>query len=824
MGKAKKWKSVKKKFNTYINGTRGIISLFLALVMMPFLSLAVILVESARYQNAKQMVDELLDCVGLSTLAGYDAYLEERFGLLAISQETTPQETYERYLKENISALSNAFTYTKTSVSGEFPLSENNANTGVLNTQLLEFSEIIVLVEALEKGLDIEDLIEKLYEQLGLEELNKIAEATSAVADTASSVLDFTSAVKKMKTEKDAYEAQLGEYKAAAEDFRIKAEELIDALADAKAAITEEDEIDDIYEDEAVKAAAEACETARKTFETEAGEMATAVNNLRSAISAVSSGAKKIAENTSKADDAIDKMSKSSAQEKCTKEVSDWIVEIANEVTHNINLIVDATYDQDMLEQSRQLERQEELLQTVVCGELPGDDATKYYIDINTTAAQIKNDFATVSLTSVNGDKIDDISDKIESLESQEAQMGESEEFDLGSLLDVANELLSVQLFYDPSLNAHVAPGNFYGAMGEISFSDKMTITMIQDVVSSGKKFVEALMSVNVFKMLEHSVTFLFRVAEFLVAAIAWATDMLVNIVRLLVPDENLYNKFLLAAYSVYNMPCRTTYESGKSLSGFEYATLFEAMGGKKNESLPKIVEDINAMLGSPRSGTDSGFKGAETEYLLIGSDNEIANQCAAFFNLYMLRLVLNIPSIMKDPQVQGMAAAATIGGWAVYLAIIIAEPMIDALLLVNEESVYLIKDGVFLTPGGMVKLMELIPNITGLSDAAKGSITDALVKNNGKAVPKGTLSMDYQEHLMVLLFLSPQDELLRRMEDLIQMEAKEHYKEKFDFGLDKAYTHVKATTSGRLNSMFDIKPLTQNGPFTISRTRCIGY
>ena len=94
----KKTKRIRQFFNKYINGTKGVISLFLALVMLPFTSTALIIVESARYQNAIELVDEMLDCIGLSSIADFDSYLEDRFGLLAMSQETTPTANYNKYL------------------------------------------------------------------------------------------------------------------------------------------------------------------------------------------------------------------------------------------------------------------------------------------------------------------------------------------------------------------------------------------------------------------------------------------------------------------------------------------------------------------------------------------------------------------------------------------------------------------------------------------------------------------------------------------------------------------------------------------------------
>lgn len=93
-------KCIRKKINKYINGTQGVISLFMAIVMLPFSSTALLIVESARYQSAIEIVDEMLDCIGFSSIAEYDSYLEERFNVLAMSQELTPQQRYEGYLLE----------------------------------------------------------------------------------------------------------------------------------------------------------------------------------------------------------------------------------------------------------------------------------------------------------------------------------------------------------------------------------------------------------------------------------------------------------------------------------------------------------------------------------------------------------------------------------------------------------------------------------------------------------------------------------------------------------------------------------------------------
>ena len=81
---------MKKRAHRWINGTRGAISLMLAALMLPFYSLAAILIETQRYQSSVRALDELLGTSSISVLANYDTYLHDRFGLLAVAQ--SPEE------------------------------------------------------------------------------------------------------------------------------------------------------------------------------------------------------------------------------------------------------------------------------------------------------------------------------------------------------------------------------------------------------------------------------------------------------------------------------------------------------------------------------------------------------------------------------------------------------------------------------------------------------------------------------------------------------------------------------------------------------------
>lgn len=819
----KKMKRFRLFFNKYINGTKGVISLFLVLVMLPFSSTALLLVESARYQNAIELVDEMLDCIGLSTIADFDGYLEERFGLLAMSQENAPMPIYNKYLTANLPALNNNFSCTSSLVEGVYPLS----NESVLKEQLLEYSEVSVAIEALYNGLDVDKLLEDLYKQMGLEELNKTTDAVTKVADVAASTADLVSAVKDGISEYGTYATQLSEYKTAASDFRTKASTLITALTNAKANLTEDDEPNDIYNDSTVKKAVKELEGARDTFKKEAGEMSASVGTMKSAVEKIFSAANKITEKANSAQNAINKSVGTTIQEDCTTTTSEWILKVASEVTNVFYKTIKSTYSADMQNQVQLLNAQAAKLGKVVCNKTSGGDTTSgnYHIDVSSTSTKINEDFCDITIDSVCGNFGSEMQGIINVFEEQPSisdEVGSS----LGKLLDVAAELLNVTAFYNGELDAHVSSTVFYDYNpGDMSFSSTTIMLSLTTIVQSGQDFVDSLTKVDILKALKAAAEFLLGIGEFLASIVLWVGEVCVNVVKLIASGTEIYDTFLLTAYGVYNMPCRTTYSSGSSLSGYSYNKIFNMQGGTAGNKFTGSMSDLQTLMSSTATGSDPGFRGAETEYLLIGGENELLNQSAAFFNLYMLRMILDLQPIFTNKQVKAMAASATVAGWVVYLALIIAEPMIDALLLVNNQSTYLIKDQVYLTPGGMILLLETLPKLLGVSGETKDTIGAALVAKNGEAKASGHFEMNYQEHMMLLLLLTTsQQKILSRMTNLIQMEAAQYYKEEYMFNLDNANTYLKATVNGTLNSMFDMEALTSGGPFTMSRTRYIGY
>jgi len=169
------YKKLNKGFHRYINGTKGVISLFLAILMVPFATIAGSLVNAARINSAVAVFDEALCNASNSTLGTYDEFLRKRFGLLAMSQNTASHgsgytaqdlisETFEFYMEQNLGALSNTYTNYDVSATGVYPL----ADTDVLLSQVMEASKYTVPGKLVIDGLSLDNLLNKLTDSLSL--------------------------------------------------------------------------------------------------------------------------------------------------------------------------------------------------------------------------------------------------------------------------------------------------------------------------------------------------------------------------------------------------------------------------------------------------------------------------------------------------------------------------------------------------------------------------------------------------------------------------------------------------------------------------------
>ena len=190
MLKILKRKTIRRKI---LKGTQGVISIFLALLMVPFTTIAGSLVNAARVNSAVAIFDEALCNASNSTLGTYDQFLKKRFGLLAMQQDLSSKgialnqytvsdfmsETFNFYLQQNLGVLSNTFISSESKSEGVYPLADNN----VLLYQILEYSKYSVPVKLVEDALSIEDIVKSLENCIPGKGIFDIITSGTGVAD-----------------------------------------------------------------------------------------------------------------------------------------------------------------------------------------------------------------------------------------------------------------------------------------------------------------------------------------------------------------------------------------------------------------------------------------------------------------------------------------------------------------------------------------------------------------------------------------------------------------------------------------------------------------
>ena len=235
-------------FCRYVNGTKGVISLFLALLMVPFVSVAGMLINAARINSAVSIFDEALCNASNSTLGTYDKFLHERFGLLAMSQNTASmgqeytaqdfiQETFQFYMEQNLGVMSNTFFDAEVSATGIYPLSD----TEVLRSQVLEYGNYTIPAKLVVDGLSLDDILNTLTKKLGL--VKSVVDTLTAEAKMGSAMISCQESLDTLKTSITSCETAKSEYTTAYNEFRDSVtayNQLIDDLAEAiEAADTE---------------------------------------------------------------------------------------------------------------------------------------------------------------------------------------------------------------------------------------------------------------------------------------------------------------------------------------------------------------------------------------------------------------------------------------------------------------------------------------------------------------------------------------------------------------------------------------------------------
>jgi len=857
-------KRLKKFLSPYLNcSSKGAISLFMALLMTPFLEIAMILVETGRYNSAVSILDEAMGVSSVSTLADMDPYLHERWGLLALDQGTNLRDTYQEHLSVNAGILGDTIELQGIDVQGIYPLNEN----ALLHGQLLEYAKLNAPVTLAAELGNITELLEGLERMKDLGALFNLMTSGINALDAGITLVESAGELKKsakdLQSLSDSYENSFA-------GFRTAVAGLIAALG-----VPVPLEAD--YRDQTGKLDEAGYEAALREREANISSAREKVVQKREryveVIGQVIQGMEGYQEDMAACSEAIGKVGTQLAN--ATASAIEFGVQYSeeNETLQNISERMEEMENGEYFDPEGEtylkLQKQRaDLQQTVAYGNtahqvqnamagglsVVNEGYQKTFSPYSDAVfgahmeafRSLKGRVAAYSENAVRGDSAlpsfevyhsAAVTDYV-SAEEIDAYLSEQKTtlFEgafktfLDGILAFFESLVKMSTFYNPNFSATIDMDYYNTQLGGLPGADSdeggvyAIVTSLGELMTTVKDFRENLARMKLLEALKQLKALLTSLVDLLTAIAKFAKDIGNNIWDLFTGYDHLY----YSTYTTFNLPCRTDYAAGAV--SFEGMTGYELHKGALPQqglsSSPPVFGELTAAISAIQShaggtGDDLTFSGAELEYVLYGSKSEIANQMYVFFALYLLRLLTNAITVPLNPAVQSMAAASTFGYPVVMALVIFLEPLVDTLLLVNGADIPLVKSMVYLTPTGLPELLKELVKLPTLTEAFnKDGLTSSLLSAFGETTDdfnyqqvlnpneeiREWFPFDYKKHCFLLLLLTvTKEQQLARIKNLIQMETLYHYQKKgkeYTFDLRNSYTHLKATVDFDVQQM----------------------
>lgn len=818
-----------------VKGLRGSISILLCLLLTPFMSIALGLVEYSRYQEVMEITDEIYELTGISLLSDYDTYIHNRFGLLATSQDGDFDEGADALLTHNAKVLGKQVTLENPSFTGKLSL----ANTGVLRQQVLDFSELTSTTAVLAEDLKLEELLNKIQ---NVSQFQEVMNTVDSLADLADALKVAVEKLEALETAVGTLETTISNTVTSANTLSTQMSDLFKKLGDNGITLPENATLEEI--ESAISSFSETYLSDFKNLYTTANTLITNLRSIKSNLTSVKSAADEFVSAVQAAKTAVENVSTPNSDENgavteattSTLEdvldemeklvegtISDLTDDVVNTAKSTVDTIIDTTIESiglaGVIDRYTEIVNGDyfslpltdtakqdivDLLKTVqtVYSSNSGDALVNYFKekllpDINSIETIVLN------LKSEIPDIISQATDKLtKGAQNKVVSL-------LTDLINIVNGLFDLDVFYDKDLNAYLATGVDSSSPYQ-SFLDALdAITVaIEDFTSSTMDF-------DIFGALDAMVDLLTAIGDLLQSIFditASAVQSIIELGESVVSGDvrGLYEKFLISGYMRHNLPCRLNYDNELSYDadGNRISTVLEGTG-LTNFSYNDIPRGTTL-----DGGGDTMFKGAELEYIRAGTRSETANQTICFFDLYFLRLLLDLPSVFMNSEVRSTAIAANVASWVVYILYVVAEPFLDTVLLVNGTNVPLLRGSeCWLTVSGIDGLVSRLADAT-LGEELKSFVSSHGESGDGDDEESDEEGLNYQTHMLILLLVYvDSDTQISRLQDLIELETAEYYRQQGkSFSMSKTYTAVEIKANATFNPFFDLGTFTGGG------------
>ena len=903
-----------------IRHTEGVISVLLVVLLVPFYSVAAILEEVGRYQSACRGLDNAISTSEISVLAQYDQYIKERFGLLAISQDIDIDTEFETYLKKQDTQDTRSFTGGSVLAEGVYSL----ADIETLRQQILELSAYTVPAKLVADIGDFSNIISQLesYNTMLSNVTNLLSGISTGLEKGMESYNAQSEAKKKMKTAVESTIKYHNEYK--------KYEESLINLREHLNTVCPEDE-------EGAKSWKEKEQELRqKAMETGSQYEQTIKDESRN----VSDVAQKIDDAVAKETSAYDSVIETSktyvsAVAENENEEIDNKKKKTDEIMNNQKISEEVGYRAKDIKGANG--KVKDFYSETVDNMKTGDNAKDVMKDYNSDACKILLEELNKEKTLLNGTDYDSLTaesiDKI-LLQTHVADTGKFEntkQFDelwkearnvvegeaaKSSIIDTIDGLvtiMNIDTTYDPNLNSMIDM-DYYGKLPSQKNRSRQEYSLTSRYENADSQTAK----LNLNKMglyqaeqrwQEKSGTN-FSVDEGdqssengnllkkmlgVVKQIQKKVSSLKNMVTALSEIRSRMGEgLLLKGYMAYSLSNRMNYRSGSSLVGKSYSEC----GGlaETNDQLQsaqilqkKLDEKMGGLASTFGAFTNKNYSfcGAELEYVMFGSINELNNQKAAFTLLSMVNALLSLPAVLTSTYVEVLKDTAVIMCGAcppLSAAMVVVVPLVcalangrmDAIMLVNGQKANFIKtnDDLNITPSGIARVINQlsVSNVTdaktmeklkgankkinknddsgaGNKDNSNDDNDNQMNKEKDASKPlisgsdyiKDVRSWDYTQWMTAIVILLWQDEIgmLNRFVDIIQMEQTNRNEagrndtytleeqlsgKKKKFDVDKAYTMIRADINKKFVNVLPVPTLSRSSVWSTNRVLYRGY
>lgn len=832
----------------YINGGKGVISIFLACLMLPFLTLADYMVETARYHEAVQILNDAIDSGNLSVLANYDQYLFDRFGILGVSQ-TQVEKQYGTYIHSNLSGIG-AWNGVKASVNLQNPLSDDD----ILKRQVLEVSKFSSPV-ALANDMAVSQLISKL-ESINkklkdtTKELDAYVKFSDSAISTEKSHEKLNKCSKKLPSLENTYHTKYSAFEAAAQA-------LIDYELPTDINDGEDDTLSKLEND---------FELAKSEYISAMTEFKDGISECQASVSDLIDNATLMAKNVGELED---------TKQYISGQISKAAESLNPEIQNLNTRIQSASGDQkeQLLQQKRELVAQRDSMEknkdTIVSS---AKESTNSYLKSMNESAQSYDKAVGDQLVKDLGNCLKNVEELSVSTLEHNYDYTEDDFHVSGSDLcgsigiSIIKETVENQATAGLTAMAKAASAaikNLFttnvmydGTLDAVVSADMLALDSESGWVDVMKSF-QAL-SEDLGKLEEKSggvLGMLLRIKDIIVDALNLINDIVKVVagmsIRAMESVAEIMNgqageKILISEYMTKSLANRTNKITGSDLfTGYKFSKVSFAkakgIDGYGVGSLEDLSVMINTLKSMSKGGEDKIFCGAELEYILIGSSMEVANQAAVFLQIYLVRLLLDMVPVITNEEVQLMAKSLGavsfgIGEVLVYIVEIFVQPLIETTAIVNGDDINLWNSVVYLTPSGVVCGLSRITSL-GLTKrqelevkSAFAEVSDIKEKIDMKSVLKSDLkddngyTWDYDNYCFVLLMLTGKTStVMHRFANVMNMEANAYYGDgKFD--IKESYTSVTGTVSGNYQIILPFDHLSDTGFGKVKKSRARSY